>query len=122
MVLDETYPARQDFVLLKNGVNALIIKWLATCLSKSMVYRELREGILKEKYSGKVLMAAADVDDDDLIDETIMYIPEKRYPNECSDSRKRQIRKKSEKFVLKNYTMGSNLVFAWSTRGVATAP
>ena len=33
MVLDETYPARQDFVLLKDGVNFLTIEWLATCLS-----------------------------------------------------------------------------------------
>lgn len=57
-------------------------------------------------------MAAADVDDDDLIEETILYISEKRYPNGCSDSWKRQIRKKSEKFVLKNeelyYVPGKN--------------
>lgn len=40
MVLDETYPAQQDFVLLKDGVNSLTIEWLATCLSKFMVCRE----------------------------------------------------------------------------------
>ena len=115
MVLDETYPARQDFVLLKDDVNSLTIEWLATCLSKFMVCREeLREGILKEKYSKKVLMAAADVDDDNLIEETILYISAKKYPNGCSDSRKRQIRKKSEKFALKNeelyYVPGKNKV------------
>ena len=49
-----------------------------------MVYREeLREGILKEKYSEKVLMAAADVDDDDLIEETILYISEKGIPKDA---------------------------------------
>ena len=85
MVLDETYPARQDFVPLKDGVNSLTIEWFATCLSKFMVYREeLSERILKEKYSEKVLMAAADVDDDNLIEENILYISEKRYPNGCS--------------------------------------
>lgn len=78
MVLDETYPAQQGFVLLKDGVNSLTIEW---CLSKFMVYREeLREGILKEKYSEKLLMAADDVDDDDLIKETILYISEKGIP------------------------------------------
>ena len=37
---------------------------------------------------------------DDLIEDTLGYISEKKYPDGCSANRKRQIRKKAEKFVL----------------------
>ena len=57
-------------------------------------------------------MAADNAVDDDLIEETVTYISEKRYPDGCSNNKKRQIRKKSEKFVLKNeelyYVPGKN--------------
>ena len=36
----------------------------------------------------------------DLIEETLVYISEKKYPDSCSNNRKRQIRKKAEKFVV----------------------
>ena len=37
----------------------------------------------------------------DLVEEAVLYLTDKTYPENCSNSRKRQIRKKSEKFELK---------------------
>ena len=39
-------------------------------------------------------------DEFDLLDEVYLYIVEKRYSKECTATRKRQIRKKAEKFVV----------------------
>ena len=39
-------------------------------------------------------------DCEDLVEEAFLYITEKRYPDGASASRKRQIRKKSEKFTV----------------------
>ena len=36
----------------------------------------------------------------DLVDELYLYIVEKRYSKECTATRKREIRKKAEKFVV----------------------
>ena len=41
-----------------------------------------------------------DFDEFDLLDEVYLYIVEKRYSKECTATRKRQIRKKAEKFVV----------------------
>ena len=41
-----------------------------------------------------------DFDEFDLLDEVYLYIVEKRYSKECTATRKRQIRKKGEKFVV----------------------
>ena len=48
---------------------------------------------------------AADGDcdrDADLVEEAVDYISEHKYPEGCSNSRKRQIRKKAEKFILQD--------------------
>ena len=37
---------------------------------------------------------------DDLIEDTLLYVSEKKYPENCNPNRKRQIRKKAEKFVV----------------------
>jgi hypothetical protein len=39
---------------------------------------------------------------DDLVEEAVTYITEHKYPDNCSNTRKRQIRKKAEKFVIKD--------------------
>ena len=41
-----------------------------------------------------------DFDEFDLLDEVYIYIVEKRYSKECTATRKREIRKKAEKFVV----------------------
>ena len=41
-----------------------------------------------------------DFDEFDLLDEVYHYIVEKRYSKECTATRKRQIRKKAENFVV----------------------
>ena len=41
-----------------------------------------------------------DFDEFDLLDEVYLYIVEKRYSKECTATRKREIRKKAEKFVV----------------------
>ena len=45
-------------------------------------------------------MAEAERDDFDLLDEVYLYIVGKRYSKDCTATRKRQIRKKAEKFVV----------------------
>ena len=37
-----------------------------------------------------------------LLEEAYVYLTEKKYPSDCSDVRKRVIRKKSQKFVVKD--------------------
>ena len=38
---------------------------------------------------------------DNLVEDTVFYLSEKKYPNGCT-TRKRQIRNKSERFILKD--------------------
>ena len=38
----------------------------------------------------------------DLVEEAVEYLTDQSYPGNCSNSRKRQNRKKTEKFVLKD--------------------
>ena len=48
----------------------------------------------------------------DIIEDAALYISEHKYPDGCSNSRKRQIRAEAEKLVLKNdelyYNPGKN--------------
>ena len=46
-----------------------------------------------------------DFDEFDLLYKVYLYIVEKRYSKECTATRKRQIRKKAEKFVVKLMTV-----------------
>ena len=41
-------------------------------------------------------------EEDDLVEEAAVYLADKKYPEGCSANRKRQIRKRAEKFVLQN--------------------
>lgn len=41
-------------------------------------------------------------DDADLVEEAATYLADKTYPDHCSANRKRQIRKRAEKFMLKD--------------------
>lgn len=38
----------------------------------------------------------------DLVEEAVVYISEKKYPDSCTANRKRQIRKRAEKFELRD--------------------
>ena len=38
----------------------------------------------------------------ELVEEAYVYLTSKKYPNGCSDNRKRIIRKKSQKFLIEN--------------------
>lgn len=55
---------------------------------------------VKESQFWERSMSGEGVGQPDLIDETLVYLSEKNYPDSCSSNRKWQIRKKAEKFVL----------------------
>ena len=44
----------------------------------------------------------AEKSESDLVEEALQYISDRKYPDHCTDNRKRQIRKKAEKFVLRD--------------------
>lgn len=44
----------------------------------------------------------AEKTESDLVEEALQYISDRKYPDHCTDNRKRQIRKKAEKFVLRD--------------------
>ena len=51
-------------------------------------------------------------DANDVVEDTVYYLSENKYPEGCSNNRKRQIRKKAEKFLVKDdelyYTAGKD--------------
>ena len=46
-------------------------------------------------------MSDSDSDEDALVDNVYAYLVQKRYPKGCSGTRKRQIRKRTERFSVK---------------------
>ena len=50
-------------------------------------------------YSVSILLSSMHKDED-LIEQAYLYLTKKKYPEECTASRKRQIRKKAEKFTI----------------------
>ena len=87
----------------KSSSSIIIYSW--NILSKHVALFVTRVKYLEDRRRMTDLLSDKTMEprqEDDLVEDAAVYLVERKYPEGCSANRKRQIRKRAEKFVLNN--------------------